>query len=86
MATDELARLLLSSGPIGAGVRPIMGGVLLTLDLTVGPTYGRNTVSVGSTIYTNVPLLNAAALTVGAVLLSITDAGPIVLGRLTVPT
>lgn len=85
MATDELARLLLSPGPLGAGTRPIMGGVLLTLDLTVGPTYGYNTVSVGSTIYTNVPLVGAAALATGPVLLAITDAGPIVLGRLTVP-
>lgn len=83
---DDLARVLLGPGPGREGTRPIMGGVLLTLDLTAGPTYGRNTVSVGSTIYTNVSLLNAATLTTGLVLLAITDAGPVVLGRLTVPT
>jgi hypothetical protein len=82
---DELARLLLGTGPGRDGTRPVMGGVLLTLDLTVGPTYGYNTVSVGSTIYTNVPLVGAAALATGPVLLAVTDAGPVVLGRLTVP-
>lgn len=85
MATDELARLLLGTGPLGAGARPVMGGVLLTLDLTAGPTYGYNTIAVGSTIYTNVPLVDAPSLATGPVLLAVTDAGPVVLGRLTVP-
>lgn len=73
-----LARALLGGPPAGRGVGTLMGGVCTAWD---GTTYA-NTVTVGESTWTNLPVVNPAAMSTGLVLLAFSAAGPIVLGRL----
>ena len=76
----SLADLLLPDRA-GRGSAAFMGGVLMTWDAV---TYA-NTVRVGAALYTNLAVLNPAALPVGAqvaVLLARTGGAPVVLGPL----
>jgi hypothetical protein len=80
--SGDLARLFLASNP-GTAVQPLMGGTCTVWT----PTGSYSTIVVGSTTYTNLPILNSALATMGTglVLLINTPRGPLVLGRLTVP-
>lgn len=75
---DELARLFLASPAVRA-VQLLMGATCTAWDAA---TFA-NTVVIGGTVtYTNLPVLNPAAMSVGRVLLANTPAGPIILGRI----
>lgn len=76
--SDALTRLLLGAGPPGAGTSLLMGGLCTAWD---GVTFA-NTVSASTTSYTNLPVLNPAAMATGLVLLAFGPAGPIILGPL----
>ncbi len=65
----------------GAGSALLMGGTCTAWDAV---TF-HSTVVVGTVTYTNLPVLNTAAMSTGSVLLVNTPARPIILGRLTVP-
>ncbi len=74
-----LARLLRGdAAPAGRGTSLLAGGSCTAWD---GVTYA-NTVQVGETGYTNLPVLNPAAMSTGLVLVAFSPTGPIILGRL----
>jgi hypothetical protein len=78
MTYNELARLFLGR-QAGTGTQLLMGATLTTWDAV---TFA-NTVVIGGTVtYTNLPVINPAAITTGRVLLANTPAGPIILGRI----
>jgi hypothetical protein len=82
--TQELTRLFLPPNS-GVGLPGWMQGVCTTWD----PSTSQSVVNVnGVAIYTNAPILAAAVatMTTGPVLLAFADGGPIILGRLVIPT
>ncbi|MHA6626876.1 hypothetical protein ACU61A_15685 [Pseudonocardia sichuanensis] len=74
---DPIARLLLGAGTAGRGVAPFLGALLTAWD----PVTYANTVTDGTTTYTNVVVLQPGSLVLGRVLLAFTPAGPVVLGN-----
>jgi len=79
----ELSRLF-QPPTVGVGLPLLMQGTCTAWD----PATSRSTVVVGGVAtYTNAPILNGALATmgVGAVLVIFSTAGPIILGRLTIP-
>jgi hypothetical protein len=79
--SDAMSRYLLSIG--GGGAQLIRPGYLATWD----PITGANTVRFsGTQVFTNLAYLgDPAAISVGRVLLLLTDGAPVILGRLTKP-
>jgi hypothetical protein len=75
---DPLSRLLLGSGLAGRGASLLMGGLLTAWD----PVTYANTVTDGTTTYTDVIVLQPASLVLGRVLLAFTANGlPVILGN-----
>lgn len=68
----------------GVGTQSLTAGVCTAWD--AGTSH--STVVVGTVVYANLPILTSAVATMGtgAVLLIATPRGPLILGRLTVPT
>lgn len=62
----------------GSGAVSIIGGILQTWN----PTTYENTVKVGATQFTNAGVLYPSLLSTGNVVLLMTAAGPIILGRI----
>lgn len=81
---QELDRLFLPP-TVGVGLPGWMQGVCTTWDAGTA----RSVVNVGGVaVYTNAPILASAVATMatGPVLIAFADGGPIILGRLTIPT
>lgn len=76
--STPLVRLLLDADPPGSGVSTFIGGTCTAWD---GVTYA-NTVVASTTTFSNLPVLDPAAMSTGTVLLAVGPAGPIILGRL----
>lgn len=77
-ATNQgLADLFLTPSA-GSPLQPLLGGTMTAWN---GGTYA-NTVVVGSVTYTNLPVINPTLLSTGLVLVAVTAAGPIILGRI----
>lgn len=74
---SDLTRLFLPP-TAGAGTQLFTSAVMTAWNGTTKA----NTVTNGVVTYTNLPVINAAGLAVGLVLLANTPAGPIVLGNL----
>lgn len=82
--SQDLTRLFLPPNH-GVGLPGWMQGTCTTWD----PTTSQSVVNVGGVaVYTNAPILAAAVatMTTGPVLIAFADGGPIILGRLVVPT
>jgi len=79
---DSLSDLLLYYVP--QNDRPVFEGATCT---AWNPTTFENTVKIGSTqTYTNLPVVNPAAMSVGDILLANTLPKPIILGRISLVT
>ena len=81
---QDLTRLFLPPN-VGVGLPAWMQGVCTTWD----PATANSVVNVnGVAIYTNAPILSSAVagMGTGPVLIAFADGGPIILGRLTIPT
>lgn len=76
----DLTRLFLPPSR-GAGTQLVMQGTCTVWTGGAGPLYP-STVVVGTVTYTNLSVLNPAAMSPGAVLLLNTGGPPIILGRL----
>lgn len=74
---SDLTRLFLPPAT-GVGTQLFTSAIMTAWDGTTKA----NTITNGVVTYTNLPVINAAALTTGLVLLANTAAGPIVLGNL----
>ena len=77
---SDLTRLFLPPSR-GAGTQLLMSGTCTVWTGGAGPLYP-STVIVGTATYTNLPVINPAAMGTGLVLLISTPAGPIILGKL----
>lgn len=75
---DPIARLLFGAGGAGEGVSLLQGATLTAWD---GVTYAC-TVTAGTAVYTDIPVLNPTTLVLGRVLLGFGPAGPVILGPL----
>ena len=81
---QDLSRLFLPP-TVGVGLPAWMQGTCTTWD----PSTNQSVVNVGGVaVYTNAPILSSAVagMSTGAVLIAFADGGPIILGRLTIPT
>ena len=81
---QDLTRLFLPPNS-GVGLPAWMQGTCTAWD----PTTAQSVVNVnGVAVYTNAPILTAAVagMGTGTVLIAFADGGPIILGRLTIPT
>ena len=82
--SQDLTRLFLPPNH-GVGLPGWMQGICTTWD----PSTSQSVVNVGGVaIYTNAPILASALATMatGPVLIAFADGGPIILGRLVIPT
>lgn len=76
--SGHLAALFLPTAT-GSGTQRLVGG---TCTVWAGIAPYNSTVVVGTVTYTNLPVVNPAAMSTGLVLLITSPAGPIILGRL----
>jgi len=84
VAQQDLTRLFLPP-QVGVGLPAWQQATCTTWD----PTTNQSVVNVGGVaVYTNAPILASAVatMTTGPVLIAFADGGPIILGRLVVPT